>query len=460
MKISRIYNTILSSCLTVLAMTASGCTADPEPTVDDGNAIYVEADVTHNSQARSYIPQGTVVEGEYNLTFPSTVADQYNIGLVSFGESQENPQIGIVKLDGGTPLKWLTVGGGATPTLYLDNIPRTVAGASTSTTTTFSANSNPYEAAPFDSIGGANDLLWGAKMFQRNAGTLHFDLQHVMARVRLVVTADNTNGEIDLTGASVKITNLNLKPLSFDRIEGTFALDTESPEAYSDLVFVDPENEGPDWRDSYETDEVTTVYWSPDFVLPPQDLLQDDRRPRLVIKLADNNEYSGILPSAMLIGDGVHPEPSYPVALSFLSQYVLTIRTVVTDEPPSLTFMPVYVMKWVDKGSFEEEAHQSGIYKADEFYKLIQYYNKGNVFQLDRYGKQKEDANGVKTWHFDFWNSVTLDYAKIHGMMPKNDTAGSFTFVYNNYTVSVKYNDEDDPRPVDPGQLYDIVTGR
>lgn len=441
-----------------LGLLTSGCTDDSDPTIDTGDAIYVQADVNHNSQARSYIPQGTVVEGEYNLTFPSTVADQYNIGLVSFGETQENPQIGIVKLPGGTPLKWLSVGGGATPTLYLDNIPQSVAGASTSTTVTFSDASNPYKAAPFDSIEGTNDLLWGAKMFQRNAGTLHFDLQHVMARVRLMVTADNTNGEIDLTGATVKITNLNLTPLSFNRIEGILALDTESPEAYSDLVFVDPENGGPDWQNSYESDANRTVYQSPDFVLPPQDLLQDDSRPRLVIKLANGDEYSGILPSAMLIGDGVHPEPSYPVALSFLSQYVLTIRTVVTDDPPSLSFMPVYVMRWVDKGSFEEEAHQSGIYLASEFYKLIEYYTSGRTFQLDRYGKQI-DNDGSKLWVFDFWNSVILDYNLIHNKMHVNSAGGPFTFSFNNFKVFVKYNDsEDGTVAVDSQQLYEILT--
>lgn len=458
MKISPIYKTILSSCITAFALAISGCTDDLEPSVDEGSVIYVKAEVDHVSLTRAYIPQGTVVEGDYNLTFPSTVNNEYNIGLVSFGEVQGNPQIGVVKLTGGAPLKWLTVGGGATPTLYLDNIPRTVTGAATSTKVNFSDGLNPYQAAPFDSIEGTNDLLWGAKMFQRNAGTLHFDLQHAMARVRLMVTADNTNGEIDLTDATVKITNLNLKPLSFDRIEGTLELDTESAAAYSDLVFVDPENGGPDWRTTYETDDVKTVYWSPDFVLPPQDLLPDENRPRLIIKLANGDEYSGILPSAMLIGDGVHNEPSYPVALSFLSQYVLTIRTVVTDEPPSLTFMPVYVMKWVDKGSFDEEAHQSGIYKAEEFYKLIQYYNNGNVFQLERYGKQKEE-NGVKTWYFDFWNSVTLDYAQIDNMMPVNETAGPFTFVFNNFTVSVNYSD-DNTQAVSQGQLYNIVTGQ
>lgn len=453
MKISRIYKYIFSSCLTTALLTAAGCTDGPEPTTDDDStAVNIQAEVCHNAQARSYIPEGQVVEGEYNLTFPSTVSDQYNIGLVSFGESPGNPQIGIVKLADAQPLKWLKVGGGATPTLYLDNIPRTIADAATSTTVAFTDGANPYQAAPFDSIEGTNDLLWGAKMFQRNAGTLHFDLQHAMARVRLMVTADNTNGEIDLKGATVRITNLNLKPLSFNRIEGTLALDTESPEAYADLVFVDPENEGPDWLNTYQSDENRTVYQSPDFVLPPQDLLEDDKRPRLVIKLADGAEYSGILPSAMLIGDGVHAEPSYPVALSFLSQYVLTIRTVVTDEPPSLTFMPVYVMKWVDKGSFDEEAHQSGIYKPEEFYKLIEYYNRGNVFQLDRYGKQKEER-----WHFDFWNGIILDYSRIRGKMPVNDTAGPFTFVFNNFTVSVQYS-EDDIRTVSAAELYSIVT--
>lgn len=445
--------------MAALALILPGCASEGDiPTT--GETIAVSALVTHNSDARAaYIAEGPVTEGEYNLTYPTNTAGQYSIGLVSFGESPENPQIGIVKLPGDTPLKWLTVGGGATPTLYLDNIPQTIAGASNSTTVTFTDDSNPYVAAPFDSIEGRNDLLWGAKMFQRNAGTLHFDLQHAMARVRLMVTADNTNGEIDLTGATVRITNLNLKPVSFNRLEGTLELNTDNIESYSDLVFVDPENEDLDWIHTYENADNKTVYQSPDFVLPPQDLLQTDSRPRLVIRLANGDEYSGILPSAMLIGDGVHPEPSYPVALSFLSQYVLTIRTVVTDEPPSLTYMPVYVMKWVDKGSFDEEAHQSGIYKAEEVYKLIEYYNKGNVFQLDRYGKQK-NTNGVDTWYFDFWNSVTLDYNRIHAMMPVNQEVGPFTFLFNNYTVSVKYSDAPDgTQTVTPSQLYSILTG-
>lgn len=443
--------TVLATVVAACSDGVGGC----EPSGAD-EQVGVTAGISHVSQSRAYQAEGQVTDGVYNLTFPTTTDNQYNVGEVRFGLS-ENPQIGYVTLPGNLPLKWLSVGGGSTPTLYLDNIPRDISDAVSRTTVNFNGATNPYVAAPFDSIGGSNDLLWGAKMFQRNAGTLHFDLQHAMSRVRLMITADNSNGVIDLKDATVKITKLNQTPLSFDRLEGTLALDSDLA-AYSDLVFVSPDAKL-DWIHQYSPSEDKVVYQSPDFVLPPQDLLQDQNRPQLIITLADGTVYSGILPSAMLINDGTHPEPSYPVALSFLSQYVLTIRTIVTDEPPSLSFMPVYVMKWVDKGTYDEEAHQSGIYTAAEFYKLIEYYNKGNVFQLDRYGKQK-DVNGSEIWHFDFWHGVTLDYDLIKGKMKPNDTAGPFTFVFNNYSISVKYNDADnDIQTVTPSVLYDIVTG-
>lgn len=448
--------------LLAIVLTVTGCSDrnfDGDPSELDSPPVYVKADIKHNSQSRTYQAEGEIVDGTYNLTYPTTATDVYNVGEVRFGISAENPQIGYVTLPGDLPLKWLSVGGGSTPTLYLDNIPRNLDGATTSTTVTFAAGSNPYIAAPFDSIGGSNDMLWGAEMFQRNAGTLHFNLQHAMARVRLIITVDNSNGDIDLTGATVKITNLNQTPLSFNRLDGTFGLNTDDMSAYSELVFIAPGDDNRSWIHQYSLPDDKNVYQSPDFILPPQDILQDDNRPQLIITLANGVQYSGILPSAMLIGDGVHDEPSYPVAFSFLSQYVLTIRTVVTDEPPTLTFMPVYVMKWVDKGSFDEEAHQSGIYTEQEFYKMIEYYNNGNTFQLDRYGKQKE-VNDNKVWHFDFWHGVTLDYNRINGKMKVNDKAGPFTFSFNNFTISVKYNDtEEGVKAVSSTELYSILTG-
>lgn len=460
MKISQSYKLLYVS-LTAGVLAVTGCDNShigDDPSELGSPMVSVEANIAHNSHARAYQSEGIVVDGTYNLTYPTTTNDQYNIGEVRFGVTAENPQIGYVTLSGNVALKWLSVGGGSTPTLYLDNVPRDISGATTDTEIRFLDSGNPYVAAPFDSIEGTNDLLWSSKMFQRNAGTLHFDLQHSMARVRLMITADNTYGDIDLTNATVKITKLNQTPLSFNRLEGSLALNTDDAEAYTDLFFVTPGDSKRDWIQKYPLPDNKVVYQSPDFVLPPQDLLQDNNRPQLIITLNNGVSYSGILPSAMLINDGSHSEPSYPVALSFLSQYVLTIRTVITDEPPSLTFMPVYVMRWVDKGSFEEEAHQSGIYTSAEFYKLIQYYNNGNVFQLDRYGKQK-DVDGGKMWFFDFWNSIVLDYQTIHGSMRPNSISGPFTFQFNNFKVFVKYDEsEEGTRLVDSQQLYQIVT--
>lgn len=459
MSINQSYRILLYILLIVAVLSVGACSGinpgdDPET---ESTAVKVEAAICNTLQSRKYQAEGQVEDGIYNLTFPTTTNNVYNVGEVQFGKDDEHKQIGFVTLPGNVALKWLVVGGGSTPTLYLDNIPRTHPGADNSTTVTFSVTDNPYVAAPFDSIDGNNDLLWGARTFQRNAGTLHFDLQHAMARVRLMITTDNTNGEIDLTDATVKITRLNQTPLSFDRLEGTLALNTDDIENYTDLVFVDPDDEDRDWLQDYSPDANKHVYQSPDFVLPPQELLQDNNRPQLIITLKDGVSYSGILPSAMLISNEDYAETSYPVALSFLSQYVLTIRTVITEEPPSLSFMPVYVMKWVDKGTFDEEAHQSGIYTVAEFMKLINYYKDGNVFQLDRYGKQK-DVDGTPVWHFDFWHGITLDYNDIHGKMPYNEQAGDFVFVFNNYSVSVKY-DDGDTRAVSPDELRRIVTG-
>ena len=289
MKISQIYSSffILSAIISLLSL--SGCNDGKEgdnPAETGSPLVRVQADIDFNRQARGYQAEGTVVDGTYNLTFPTTVANQYNIGEVRFGLTTENPQIGYVTLPGNSSLKWLSVGGGSTPTLYLDNIPRTLNGTTNATEIIFSSTDNPYIAAPFDSIGGSNDLLWSSQMFQRNSGTLHFDLLHQMARVRLMITTDNTYGEIDLTDATVEITNLNQSPVSFNRLDGTFTLNTDA-EAYSDLVFVKPDDASKNWINIYTPSDEKKVYQTPDFVLPPQDLLQDDRRPKLIITLSN-----------------------------------------------------------------------------------------------------------------------------------------------------------------------------
>ena len=83
----------------------------------------------------------------------------------------------------------------------------------------------------------------------------------------------------------------------------------------------------------------------------------------------------------------------------------------------------------------------------------MEYYNSGNNYQLDRYGKKKDG-----TWIFDLWHSIVLEYDQINGKMKKNENCGSFSFNYNNYNVSVQ-NGNAEPTVVDASKLHDILTG-
>ena len=197
-------------------------------------------------------------------------------------------------------------------------------------------------------------------------------------------------------------------------------------------------------------------------MLPPQGLFDDDRRSKLTITLANGTVYSGILPHAMEIDDNdpAHTEPSYPVALSFLREHILTIRTIVTEDPPELSFMPVKVVKWVDKGRFTLEAHQAGVYTAAEFYKLIEYYSANNEYQLTRYGPLvTEEGTDVQKWAFDFFQSVVLEESKIKGMMKRTNGQKDFSFNFHNYTIYIKKAGSEPAKATSPEELYNMVTG-
>lgn len=448
-----IFNNIAVSSLSVILLMAASCAADRdidnEPAEDAG--IVVIADMAKELLTRSYQESGTVMDGRYFMTYPNN-SNGYSLANVDFGVTPSNPQIGVVTVPPASQLKWLGVGGGSTPTFYLDNVSNELGN---STTVPLPAVDNPYEAAPFDMTDGTNDLLWGLKQVGRNTGTIHFDLNHMMARVRVIITADNSNGEIDLNGATVTLTSINQKPVAFNRLDGSLELNPDIS-SYTDLVIV---NEGDGWLNDITTDDAGNLtYQTQDFVLPPQELLEDDHRPRLKITLKNGDSYTGILPSAMLIytdGD-TNPEPSYPVALSFLSQYILTIRTVVTDVPPELVFMPVWVMQWVDKGDFTIEAHQAGIYTAQEFYNLIRYYEEENEFQLQRYGYKTDNG-----WVFQFFHSTTLDYNQIYGRMREKPDL-PFEFNFTNFAQFVNTGTADNPelRQVTTSELWQIVNGQ
>lgn len=460
---SRLSLYIKGMAFAALVFALQGCSAeDPgDPTPGGfGPEIRVSAHIADHVFTRSYIEQGPVESGEYYLSYPNTNRD-YTVAIVDFEQEKDvTPGLGIVHTLAGGELKWSDIGGSPVD-FYLDNVSDDYG---TGPQVDFSTE-NPFVAGVFDAVDGSNDLLWGSKSVNSGTRSLGFDLHHYMSRVKVVVEVvhkDYAVEDITLEGATVELTNLYSTPQSYNRLDGSLALDENS---YGSIKIVDPSATAHDWVDTDASDEEKTVYYSPDIVLPPQNLAEDYTRSQLKITLQNGDVYTGILPHAMMIADPKDNTLNYPVTLAFLKEYVMTIRTVITEEPPQLAFMPVWVVGWVDKGEFNLEAHQSGIYSAAEFYRLTAYYKALNEYQLVRYGYLTTQEGGVKVWLFNIFSSLTLNYNDIFGMMkpgvtvPDKGLTKNFMFEFNNYSVYVQNGSEEDVVQVNPTQLYGIVTG-
>lgn len=453
----------------------SACSAEDMPDINPSEdaELRIAAEIAQQIHSRAYQEEGYVVEGTYYLSYPlNTTNNPYNVASVEFGKEGMNPAIGTVTVPPDKSLKWKDVGGGSTPTFYLDNV--VPLGDPISTKIEFSSDNNPYKAGIYDDENGKNDLLWGEVTAQRDVKTVNFDLHHNMSRLRVQVTLNKDNGgygsDLTLDGATVEISSINQTPLSFNRLDGTLELPTidadkedEYKSVYTPLTLVkDPQSDEEkdaegmiEWA-KRENDTNIEIYTSQDFVLPPQGLLENEYRPRLTITLKNGTKYSGILPHAMEIEGGT------PAYLYFLPEHILTIRTVITEEPPMLSFMPVWVMKWVDKGEFDLEAHQAGIYREEEFYNLIKYYEVNNEYQLVRYGYLYTDETSDKQrWHFDFFSGVVLKRSKIANSMKVDGDKKNFSFSFNNYTVYLKEDEAQggETKVISESELYKIVTG-
>ena len=467
---SKRHNILTLISLFIVGFLCSSCIMEQQRDEDimpEGGAIRVQARLAKTLSSRAYQEEGVVESGQYFLSYPQSGNNQYVVGTVTFG-IESSPGMGIAKSSQNTELKWSDVGNSPT-TFMLDNVqPSPDNDTDSPTTVGFNENYNPFVADVFDNVDGTNDLLWGSVSVSRDTRTLAFDLHHNMSRVIVQVMIqhmEGTDDPIDLEGASVKITNLYPGPVSYNRLDGNFDLGDQ--ERMKDIMIVDPtKGEKHNWT-SVDEDTDNTTYISPDIILPPQSLLEDVNRPKLVITLANGTEYVGILPHAMLVAASNSPTEDlvYPVNLAFLKEHILTIRTVITETPPELEFMPVYVVDWVDKGEFELESHQSGIYTPEEFYKLIGYYEINNEYQLVRYGYETTiDGSSGPIWIFNFFSGVTLEYNEIFNKMhPATETAKGktkdFSFSFNNYPVFVKNGDADTAVQVNSAQLSAIVKG-
>lgn len=497
MRKKQLYKIALHVISAAALMAVVACSSE-EPTLSDpsekGGTFTVIAEVAQQLYSRGSmnVEDGYVKEGLCYLSYPPRDKDDYGLAEVNFHKEPASPGIGIVTIledgdDKDKELKWDKVKGSSP--LYLDNVsPELAASGSTPTYISFSPDNNPYKAGLYKDVSkeDTNDLLWGDQNVNQNTKNIHFDLHHQMAGVRVQVTVDCTNdlgnGDLDLEDAEVAITSINHTPIAYNRLDGSLLLteldeskegetgydyDEIYKEHYQPLILF---GEGLEWAKIYkdEKNENIKTYVTQDFVLPPQDLLAGKYRPKLEITLKNGTKYSGILPHAMFIEKPSEDNSSsdgaltYPVALSFLKEHILTIRTVITQDPPELAFMPVMVVEWVDKGEFTLEAHQSGIYTADEFESLIKYYGANREYQLPRYGRLVTTGD-VEKWQFDFFSSVRLDRKKIANSMLINNGQKDFYFNFNNYPIYI-IEQEGDPTELigaeGQQELYNIVTGQ
>lgn len=441
----------------------TGCVDNVSPEEKDPFAeqtIQIGGKVTSPLNTRTYVASGPVSEGQYYLTYNSTNSTE-QVATVNFGYPS-SPTTGIVTTPDNDELRWDMVGGTGNTIMFLDNVKGYGATTVNSTTINFNDAYNPFKAAPFDSINGTNDLLWGSTEAVRGSKKINFPLYHNMARFRIMITADASNevfgGEVGLDeNATVVLTSVGQNPESYNRLTGELFLGEEP--VYTDLTLVDnTENGNLDWHFSYypeTSNPAVKTYVTSDFVLPPQLLQDDDNRPRLVITTKAGKVFSGILPHAMQVEYADQEEP-YPVAMAFLRQHIVTIYTEISQNPPELIFMPVKVIDWVDKGEWILEGHQAGLYLTSDFMDLLAYYADGNLYQLARYGFPDEDG----FWTFNFWRGTVLKFSDIANKMPVNAMPTGMTgfeFVFNGYGQNVQLNDGT-IIPVTAQQLYQIVT--
>ena len=410
-----------------------------------------------------YVEEGAITHGQFCLGYESSANDApYRVADVNFDNGPlAGTGIGTVWTpEGYKELSWSGVRNTNTPIFYMDNVlkkynekwkPDHSSGEHDSEIL-FKAGEHPFVAGLFDYVDGENDLLWGSDNIPKNTNPIVMNLHHRMSIVRVEITVDRTaypEQAIDLSEASISITNLVHTPRSFNRKDGTIAI-ADNP-VREDLVMVDTkkdENSERNWKnvvkgyeEEIESDDepgktrIVDIYTTKDFVLPPQGLPERENRPRLRIETADR-VFSGILPNAMW--EMVDDKPTNPLTLRFMEEHKLTIRTRITLDPPELTFMPVLVRDWVCKDVHVSTGYQAGLYTAGDFQKLATVYGtKYNVSTLSKYGYIKKNGDKNGAWVFGIYRTLTLKYDDIKGTMKPGGSKLDFSFSLARYKVYV-----------------------
>ncbi|MCH5242989.1 MAG: hypothetical protein J1F67_11345 [Muribaculaceae bacterium] len=440
------------------------------------DVVRIGAQISNNVLSRAsgegnYIESGQMDRGTLYLCYPpvgSSTNYYINDVRVEFGR-EIDPEIGfaIKTVDGvDKELLWSDIKG-TKPVLYFHNLNPAGATFNTYRDIMTPPTDHPFNGGVFDDVNGSNDLLWGTVTVATNTKLVELNLSHLMSRFRVnLVVYPSGNNTLDMENAEVYITNLkkNFTKIELRTTIMTLPSISKENQPENTLVLYDGSNIGWGTEDeSVEIEEPHKLFTTKDFVLPPQSLTTTNLRPRLVVKVPKGNneyeEYSANLPMAMMVEDPNDPGNFFPSDFAFLQGQDMTLTATINAPNLELTFMPVKVREWVNKGAFQVQGDQTGIYSKTDFMNLITAYKNGNENQLRKYGYKNGDQ-----WNFLFWNNVTLVKEDILGSMDRTSPGPDipFTFSFNGYTITINKEtggSEKLSNSVGQVKLYNIVKG-
>ena len=375
-----------------------------------------------------------VTSGVYYMTYPNASdINTYSVCNVSFHDG-----FGFATTWNDKELKWEDVGSIASSDVhtnfYLDNVAPPYDDNPNATEIFFTESYHPFDAAVYDGDGGSNDLLWGSALVDLYTNSeITIGMRHYLSRVSVIVTVDNTltsAQEINFEEGSVRITNVVKKGRSFNRTNGRVTLDTE----YDDLELAVNGNWGSVTKD--ETEPNISYYETQNFVLPPQALRTDERRPRLVLDVPQPDgtirTYSGVIPRVMMV-DGS------PATMAFDPEKNLTLRVKISQDKLRIESIVAYVQDWVNKGSFLVSANSAAILSTEDLEYLISIYQEGNYDKIKRYGYLDTSPDGESVWSFNIFPVVSLDFNEVAGKM--GPPAPDFSFDMSTYRFILTYQD-------------------
>ena len=425
-----IYNILV---LLFLGLTAS-CESESEQPDIEGLAENVLMEATVKELHISRSTGDGICDKAFNLTFQSSSG--YEVGKVDFNSAGRGYTIRYDSEGVPFDLVWGDVvpdqPNGSTYSFYVDNLPEEM-GRSIVVDFPENRDENPYSIGIYDGDFGSRDLIWGSaeQVIRKNIEDI--DLYHVMSRFSLHVDLNNSSVGHEISLVSAEITNIFTSPLSFNRLSGNFELRKyENGEPWPEEKFIMVEDEDK-WLEVKDENEVA-YYSTPDFILPPQEFVQNNR-PRLYVKVrsGDGTEkvFSSVLPTTMTVKDEAGVQKLW--SMSFLRGTKLILSVRLNNEVGSLEFLPVSLIGWKEhKGDKTFTGYQASVSKTEDLDDLVNAYNNESIDKFYQWGYLADkDTN---KWVFNVFNNLEIDYEFYKNKMGERE---GLPYSFNIYEATI-----------------------